>query len=79
MTAAQIRAARALLDWKQAKLALESGISVETIKRLEAMDGPIDAAKVATLNAITKAFAKAGVEFTNGDEPGVKFTGKKKR
>lgn len=79
MTSAQMRAARAMLDWSQAKLAEESGVSVETIKRLERMEGAIAATKVATIDAIEKALVKAGVEFTNGDEPGVKLRAKRKR
>lgn len=79
MTSAQMRAARAMLDWSQAKLAEESGVSVETIKRLERMDGAIEATKVATLDAIRKTLVGAGVEFTNGDEPGVKLRAKRKR
>jgi DNA-binding XRE family transcriptional regulator len=36
ITNLQIRAARALLGWSQAKLAEEAGVSVITVKRLEA-------------------------------------------
>jgi transcriptional regulator with XRE-family HTH domain len=79
MTSAQLRAARAMLDWSQTKLAAESGVSVETIKRLERMAGAIEATKVATLDAIEKALIGAGVNFTNGDEPGVKLRAKRKR
>lgn len=79
MTSAQMRAARAMLDWSQAKLAEKSGVSVETIKRLERIEGAIGATKVSTLDAIKRALIASGVEFTNGDEPGVKFRAKKKR
>ena len=73
MTSAQLRAARALLDWSQTELAQSAGVSVETIKRLEKITGVLEATKVATLEAITKALNKAGVEFTNGDAPGVRL------
>ena len=73
MTSAQLRAARAMLDWSQSDLARESGLSVETIKRLERMKGILDATKVSTLTSITDAFAEAGVEFTNGEAPGVRL------
>lgn len=79
MTSAQLRAARAMLDWSQTRLAEESGVSVETIKRLERMEGAIEATKVATLDAIKNALSGAGVDFTNGDEPGVKLRTKRKR
>ena len=37
----QIKAARALLAWSQEDLASAADISVPTIKRLEAQDGPL--------------------------------------
>ena len=73
MISAQLRAARALLDWNQTELANKAGVSVETIKRLERIVGSLEATKVSTLDAITKALNKAGVEFTNGDAPGVRL------
>ena len=73
MISAQLRAARALLDWNQTELANKAGVSVETIKRLEGIVGSLEATKVSTLDAITKALNKAGVEFTNGDAPGVRL------
>ncbi len=68
-----------MLRMDQASLAESAGVSVETIKRLEAQDGPLLSGRIATLSAIEKALTKAGVEFTNGDEPGVKLKAKRKR
>lgn len=79
MTSAQMRAARAMLDWTQPQLAEAAGVSVETIKRLERLEGEVTATRVATIDAIEKALIKAGIEFTNGDEPGVKLRAKRKR
>lgn len=73
MISAQLRAARAMLDWSQSELALRADLSVETIKRLENMPDHLAATRVSTLNAIVLAFADAGVEFTNGDAPGVRL------
>jgi len=73
MISAQLRAARAMLNWSQSELALRADMSVETIKRLESMPDTLAATKVSTLNAITSAFSDAGVEFTNGDAPGVRL------
>lgn len=73
MISAQLRAARAMLNWSQTDLAGEAGLSVETIKRLERMTGTLDATKVSTLTSIIDAFARAGVEFTNGGAPGVRL------
>jgi DNA-binding XRE family transcriptional regulator len=60
ITSAQIRAARALLGWRQADLAEASGISEVAIKNIER--GQADP-KATTLTAIQKAFQKAGVIF----------------
>jgi transcriptional regulator with XRE-family HTH domain len=68
-----------MLNWSQPKLAEASGISVETIKRLERMEGPLEATRVSTISAIENALIKAGIDFTNGDEPGLKMRAKKKR
>jgi hypothetical protein len=48
-------------------------VSVETVKRLEKLDGPLISTKSATIVALEAAFREAGVEFTNGGEPGVKL------
>ena len=79
MTSAQLRAARAMLDWSQSKLAREAGVSVETIKRLERMEGALEATKVATLEAIRQCLIGAGIEFVNSDAPGVRLRARHKR
>lgn len=68
----QIKAARELLGWSQEALAEVSGVSIPTIKRLEAADGELGG-RPQTGEKIMAALTKAGVEFTNGDEPGVKL------
>lgn len=60
ITSAQIRAARALLGWRQADLAEASGVSEIAIKGIER--GRSDP-KATTLTAIQSAFLKAGVIF----------------
>ena len=72
----QIKAARALLDWPQDRLADKSGVSRPTIRRLEAQDGPLGG-RASTGEKIRKTLEAAGIEFTNGDAPGVRL--KKKR
>ncbi|MBP2310742.1 helix-turn-helix domain-containing protein [Azospirillum soli] len=71
---AQLRAARALLDWSRPKLAAASGATVRTIARYEAAEGePRDS----TTDAIRKALEDAGVFFIDDDEgdlgPGVRL------
>ncbi|MCJ2031268.1 helix-turn-helix domain-containing protein [Methylobacterium sp. J-043] len=75
LTAEQLRAARALIRWDQSDIASRAGVSPETIKRLERMDGPLLATKAATLQALRSAFEAAGVEFipANGGGPGVRL------
>jgi transcriptional regulator with XRE-family HTH domain len=79
LTAEQIRGARAMLRLGQSELAEAAGISVETVKRLEGQDGPLLTGRAATINAIEIALIKAGIEFTNGGEPGVKLRAMRKR
>lgn len=70
ITPAQCRAARALLKWTQTRLAEAAGIAWSTVRDFEAeRRTPIRR----NMDAITGAFEAAGVEFTNGEEPGVKL------
>jgi len=68
----QVKAARSLLDWPQERLAETSGVSLPTIKRLEAQPGELGGRKE-TAARIVDALQAAGVEFTNGGRPGVRL------
>ncbi|NIA68493.1 helix-turn-helix transcriptional regulator [Pelagibius litoralis] len=72
-TRAQLRAARALLDWTQQDLADRSGISSRSIKRLETGEGLL-AIRLDTLEKLQAALESAGVLFipANGGGPGVR-------
>lgn len=70
LTGEQIRAARALARIEQAHLAQHSGLSLETIKRLERIRGPVDA-NSRTLKAICEAFERLGIFFDGCEEGGV--------
>jgi transcriptional regulator with XRE-family HTH domain len=72
MTSELIRAARALLRWDQKQLAEASSVSLATVKRLEAKPG-IVLAHAPTIFALVHALEIAGIEFTNGDRPGVRL------
>jgi transcriptional regulator with XRE-family HTH domain len=73
LTAEQIRAARAMLRMEQTQLAERSGVSVETIKRLEGGRGPLKA-QYETLKNIRTACEFAGIEFTDDEQrPGVRL------
>jgi predicted transcriptional regulator len=72
----EIKAARALLGWSQDDLAAKSGVSAPTIGRLEAEGGDLGG-RPETGDKIRHALEKAGIEFTNGDAPGVRLKKKK--
>jgi transcriptional regulator with XRE-family HTH domain len=62
ITAAQMRAARALAGIDQARLAELSGVSLATIQRMEASEGNVRGV-VDTLTKVIEALAAAGVEL----------------
>lgn len=62
MTAAQLRAARALLGIDQKTLAELAGVSLPTIQRMEASTGNVRGV-VETLMKVVEAFDRAGVEL----------------
>ena len=74
LTGEQLRAARAMLKIEQGELADLSGVSVETIKRLERIEGPISANST-TLDSLQKALERDGAVFLpeNGGLPGVRI------
>jgi hypothetical protein len=70
ITPHQCRAARGMLAWTQDRLSAAAGVSLSAIKDFEAeRRQPMPANRA----AIQRAFEAAGVEFTNGDEPGLKL------
>lgn len=69
ITAAQLRAARALLGMDQKALAAASGVSLPTIQRMEASDG-IVSGTIDSLMKLTRALEAAGVELLYEDAPG---------
>ena len=64
ITAAQMRAARALLQIDQRQLAERSGLSVPTIQRMEASDGVVRG-NVDSLMKLVDALQLAGIELIN--------------
>ena len=62
ITAAQLRAARALLGIDQRRLAELSGLSIPTIQRMEASDGVIRG-NVESLMKLIAALDAAGIEL----------------
>jgi DNA-binding XRE family transcriptional regulator len=70
VTSAQVRMARAALNWTVRDLAKASGLHRNTINNIEVGRYAGDPK---TLAAIEKVLIRAGVEFTNGDQPGVRL------
>ena len=62
ITAAQMRAARALVGIDQRELAQRSGLSLPTIQRMEASDGVIRG-NVDSLMKLVEALAANGIEL----------------
>jgi DNA-binding XRE family transcriptional regulator len=70
----QVKAARSLLAWSQEDLAAAADVSIPTIKRLEAQDGPLGGRDDTGIK-IRSALETGGVEFLdeNGGGPGVRL------
>lgn len=64
ITAAQLRAARAIVGMDQRDLAAASGLSLPTIQRMEASEGVIRG-NVDSLMKLIAALEAAGVELIN--------------
>lgn len=72
ITPAQIRAARALINMKQADLAEAAGLSLGTVNNIER---EISDPRVSTLTALRRVLENAGVSFdmAAGTGPGVRL------
>jgi predicted transcriptional regulator len=68
ISAAQMRAARALLGIDQRQLAAMSGVSLPTIQRMEASDGTV-CGVVDTLMKVVDALETAGIELIGPGQP----------
>ena len=62
ITAAQMRAARALLGIDQRQLAVLAGVSVPTIQRMEASEGNVRGV-IDSLTKVVEALDRAGIEL----------------
>ena len=69
--AAQIRAARGLLNWSQGELAERAGISKQSVTRIE--NGTMDP-RFSTITALYDAIRSAGVEMAEDVNGTVRLT-----
>jgi hypothetical protein len=74
LSAAQIRAGRALLHWTAAELAKAAALGANTVRRAEVSDAETSLT-AANDQAIRRALETAGIEFIeeNGGGPGVRL------
>jgi DNA-binding transcriptional regulator YhcF (GntR family) len=63
ISAEQIRAGRALLQWSARELADKADVALNTVQRLEVGRVAIAKASVETIDKITRALASEGVVF----------------
>ena len=70
MTPAQCRAARALLGWSQDELGRNTGISRSSVAQFEL---ELRRGSRWMRDKIKLALEDAGIEFTNGERPGVRM------
>ena len=79
MTPDQMRAARKLLRWSMHRLSVRSGTSVamvtvfEQTGRVVALSGRNRTVPVDAVAAVRAALEAAGIEFSDGDTPGVRL------
>lgn len=69
ITSAQIRAARALLNWSRDQLSVQAGVGISALMRLESAEG-VPSGNIKTFELVQKAFERAGVEFIGTPESG---------
>jgi DNA-binding transcriptional regulator YiaG len=70
----QIRAARALLGLTRHAFADALGVSIGTVRTVEANGAGLVGGHLSTRKRVRDALEAAGVELTNGDQPGARLT-----
>ena len=73
--AAQLRAARVLLGWRQEELAKAANIGLSTIQKIEQTGGLV-MGNVSTVMRLQQALENAGIKFLDTDSnggPGVRW------
>ena len=73
LTGHQCRDARCLLGWSQRQLSPAAGVTKPTICSFEARGGKSSSRDVRRADKLRAAFEAAGIEFTDGDSPGVRL------
>lgn len=71
-TGNQLRAARALAGLTQVELAERAKLNPNTIRDMEARGEEMLRSSLGTVRAVQVALEAVGIEFLNGDSPGVR-------
>ena len=72
-TGNQLKAARALAGVEQFALADAAGVSVGTIRNMEAQGSAMLKSGLPTIKSVQSALEARGIEFLNHGEPGVRL------
>lgn len=74
LTGNQIRIGRFALRWSVQRLSDKTGVSLRTLKRIEASDG-VPQSSAATVHLIQDCLESAGIEFIGSpdDRPGIRI------
>ncbi|MGB6966240.1 MAG: helix-turn-helix transcriptional regulator [Xanthobacteraceae bacterium] len=73
LTGNHLKAARAIAGLDQAALAELAGVSINTIRNMEATGASLIGGRASTRDTVQAALERLGVEFANGGEPGVRL------
>jgi hypothetical protein len=65
-----------MLGMEQIDLAKRAGVGVGTIRRMEGFEGPV-VSRTDTLGSVMTALERAGIEFLDDGNPGVRVRMKK--
>jgi hypothetical protein len=76
LTGNHLRAARALAGLDQGGLSELSGVSINTVRNMEACGAAAIGGYTSTREKVQAALEGLGIEFMNGDRPGVRLTPK---
>ena len=72
-TSNQIKAARALIGMEQTGLAEVTSLNVNMIRNMETGGAGAIPGRSVNVQAVQRVMEEAGVEFLNGDQPGVRL------
>jgi hypothetical protein len=84
LTGAQVRMARAFLQWSVSQLAAKANVGISTVQRIEAADDPAvrddlewrASARAESIQAVHQTLVRAGITFLSDDGRGVGVRGK---